>query len=165
MQLHVDLNHNTFCQDACGATERIWKILSTDIVFRSASEPQLQRLWVADDGEFSNTWVEQAQRNDKSLVLKSAQGGCVKALKAPSPDPAPLKLKMPATSSNGAAAQIPIIEKLSEADITALNDVENHRSITASLHTHLHALGLIHLQDDLWVLTKKGDSIITGNAK
>jgi hypothetical protein len=165
MQLHVDLNHNAFCQDACGAPERIWKILPTDIVFRSASEPQLRRLWVADDGEFSNTWVERAQQNDKSVVLKSAQGGCVKVLKGPSPGPAPLKLKTLVASSSGAVAQAPIIEKLSESDITALIDLKNHRPISAGLHTHLHALGLVHLQDDLWVLTRKGDSIITGDTK
>src|ERR1700712_1833873 len=51
MKLHVDMRQKTFCQDSCGVSERIWKILPANIIFRSITGPQLERLWITDDGQ------------------------------------------------------------------------------------------------------------------
>jgi hypothetical protein len=165
MKLHVDLARNLFCQDTCDAPEHISKILSRNIVFRSIGGPQPKRLWVADDGQFSNTWVEvRVQHDDKSVVLNSAQGVCSKIPDGPVAPAEPVKQKSGATTVNRLSARLPL-EELSAREITALMDIENHRPVSAELHTQLHARGLIHLEGDLWVLTGKGEAIITGDRK
>jgi hypothetical protein len=169
--LSVDLDHRTFCQDECKAQEVISKILPADIVFRSSPPPQLQRFWMADDGQFSNTWVEErSQGSDKTYIVMSARGSCVKSPKIHSEANDPITVKPtpqreavverearePATSSSA---------PLGFSEISALIDIKNHRPVAAKLHMELQNLGYIRLQDDLWTLTAKAEVLVSGGTK
>jgi hypothetical protein len=163
MKLHIDLRQKTFCQDMCKVSESIWKVLPANIIFRSVSGPQLERLWVTDDGQFSNTWIEnQTSGDDKSQLLMSAQGGCERQEYSQSIDLANSTSKLPAPKAMLSSASVPDSE-LSVGEISALMDIKNHRPVSAQLHMRLHTLGYAHLKDDLWVLTRKGEKIVSGN--
>jgi hypothetical protein len=56
-------------------------------------------------------------------------------------------------------------DELSAMEITALLDIQNHRPVPAAMHTKLYARGLVHLDNDLWVLTDRGEALITGDRR
>jgi hypothetical protein len=56
-------------------------------------------------------------------------------------------------------------DELSATEITALLDIQNHRPVPASMHTKLYSRGLVHLDNDLWVLTARGEALITGDKR
>ena len=169
--LSVDLDHRTFCQDECKAQEVISKILPADIVFRSSPPPQLQRFWIADDGQFSNTWVEvRSQGSNKTSIVLSARGSCVKSprIRLEANDPITEK----PTPQRQATAEQEVKEPASVPpkmlgfeEISALIDIKNHRPVSARLHTELQTLGYIRLQDDLWMLTAKAEALVSGQTK
>jgi hypothetical protein len=168
MTLHVDLEHNSFCQDGCETREKISKVLPSNIIFRAVNAPWPNRLWVADTGQFSYTWADVGARDTKPSVY-SAQGTCIKVIAGsasavevrPKPSIAASKLTVP--------AQKPVNpdrpEELTAPEITALIDIQNRRPVPASMHTRLYARGLVHLDNDLWVLTDRGEAIITGDRR
>jgi hypothetical protein len=176
MTLHVDPDHNTFCQNNCETQEKISKILPSNIIFRAVNAPWPNRLWVADTGQFSYTWAETAARDEKPSV-HSAQGSCAKimadsgvALEAAArqkpplvttqkPSVAPSAISSPKTPIQARA------DELSATEITALLDIQNHRPVPASMHTRLYSRGLVHLDNDLWVLTDRGEALITGDKR
>jgi hypothetical protein len=51
-------------------------------------------------------------------------------------------------------------EDLSAREISALISIQNHRPIPASMHTTLWLKGLAQFDDNLWVLTDKGEALI-----
>jgi len=168
MTLHVDLEHNLFCQDNCETREKISKVLPRNIIFRAVNAPLPNRLWVADTGQFSYTWADAAVRDAKPLV-HSAQGTCVKVIASfesamevrPKSSMAVPKLaSLPQKADNQNRP-----EELSASEITALIDIQNHRPVSASMHTKLYTRGLVRLENDLWVLTDRGDAIITGDKR
>lgn len=165
MTLHVDLDHKLFCHDSCATQEKISKVLSNNIIFRAVDEPWPNRLWVADTGQFSYTWVEAPARGAKSAI-RSAQGFCTKVMTASAIDKEGLKEK-------GRTPKPPIGYELaaqrsgdlSEREITALIDIQNHRSVPGSMHRRLWLKGLARFDDDMWVLTDKGEAIISGDRR
>ena len=177
MTLHVDPDHNTFCQNNCETQEKISKILPSNIIFRAVNAPWPNRLWVADTGQFSYTWAEAAARDEKPSV-HSAQGSCAKVMadsgvalegagrQKPSvitvqkPSIAPPSAISPPKTATQARA-----DELSATEITALLDIQNHRPVPASMHTRLYSRGLVHLDNDLWVLTARGEALITGDKR
>src|ERR1700761_8722327 len=79
MTLHVDPDHNSFCQNSCETQEKISRILPSNIIFRAVNAPLPNRLWVADTGQFSYTWADTTAHNEKPSV-RSAQGYCTKVM-------------------------------------------------------------------------------------
>lgn len=168
MTLHVDLEHNSFCQDNCETREKISKILSSNIIFRAVNAPWPNRLWVADTGQFSYTWAQIVAHDEKPSV-HSAQGTCVKS-NANFESVVEVKPKPSTTTAQSAiTSQKPLNQdrpyELSASEITALIDIQNHRPVPASMHTRLYERGLAHLENDLWVLTDRGEAIITGDRR
>jgi len=168
MTLHVDLARNSFCQNSCETQEKISKILPSNIIFRAVNAPLPNRLWVADSGLFSYTWADVPPRDVKPTV-HSAQGLCTKvmagtgiAVEAAKPKPASVPKPVIALQK---PANPPRPEELSATEITALIDIQNHRPVPAAMHTKLYSRGLVHLDNDLWVLTDKGEAIITGDKR
>jgi len=177
MTLHVDPDHSTFCQNNCETQEKISKILPSNIIFRAVNAPWPNRLWVADTGQFSYTWAEAGGRDEKPSV-HSAQGSCAKimadsgvameaaakqkppVIAAQKPSIAPAPAIAPPKQASQARA-----DELSAAEITALLDIQNHRPVAASMHTKLYSRGLVHLDNDLWVLTDRGEALITGERR
>lgn len=168
MTLHVDLEHNLFCQDNCEIREKISKVLPSNIIFRAVKTPWPNRLWVADTGQFSYTWVDAPVRDAKPSA-RSAQGSCVKVItsseSAVEPKPKPLVAVSKLANPPQKAVSQNRLEELSAPEITALIDIQNHRPVSASMHTKLYTRGLVHLENDLWVLTDRGDAIITGDKR
>jgi len=177
MTLHVDPDHNTFCQNNCETQEKISKILPSNIIFRAVNAPWPNRLWVADTGLFSYTWAELAARDEKPSV-RSAQGSCVKimadsgvALEAAARQKPPvIAVQKPSIAPSPATTQPKMVpqtraDELSATEITALLDIQNHRPVPASMHTKLYSRGLVHLDNDLWVLTARGEALITGDKR
>ena len=168
MTLHVDLEHNSFCQNNCETQEKISKVLPSNIIFRAVNTPWPNRLWVADTGQFSYTWAEAAVRDAKPSV-HSAQGSCVRILSAsPSimevkPKPSMTVSKLSISPEKALIQNRP--DELTAPEITALIDIQNHRPVPASMHTKLYARGLVHLDNDLWVLTDRGEALITGDKR
>ena len=177
MTLHVDPDHNTFCQNNCETQEKISKILPSNIIFRAVNAPWPNRLWVADTGQFSYTWAETGGRDEKPSV-HSAQGSCAKIMadsgvaveaiakqKSPAvpaqkpPVVPPIAISPPKMATQARA------DELSATEITALLDIQNHRPVPASMHTKLYSRGLVHLDNDLWVLTDRGEALITGDRR
>ncbi len=171
MTLHVDPDHNAFCQNSCEIQEKISKVLPSNIIFRAVNAPWPNRLWVADTGQFSYTWAEAAARDEKPSV-RSAQGHCTKvsadsgvALEATAKQKSPaVTAQKPVITPPKVAAQARA-DELSATEITALLDIQNHRPVPASMHTRLYARGLVHLDNDLWVLTDRGEALITGDKR
>lgn len=177
MTLHVDPDHNTFCQNNCETQEKISKILPSNIIFRAINAPWPNRLWVADTGQFSYTWAEAAARDEKPSV-RSAQGSCAKimadsgiaveavakqkpsVITAQKPPIAAAPAMTPPKTPTQARA-----DELSATEIMALLDIQNHRPVPASMHTRLYSRGLVHLDNDLWVLTARGEALITGDKR
>jgi hypothetical protein len=177
MTLHVDPDHNTFCQNNCETQEKISRVLPSNIIFRAVNAPLPNRLWVADTGQFSYTWAETAARDEKPS-LRSAQGSCAKVMAdsgvaveaaarqklpviaAQKPSIAPPSATTPPKMATQARA-----DELSATEITALLDIQNHRPVPASMHTKLYSRGLVHLDNDLWVLTARGEALITGDKR
>lgn len=176
MTLHVDLDHNSFCQDSCQAQEKIVRVLPSNIIFRATNSPLPNRLWVADTGQFSYTWSEVAGHDEKPSVV-SAQGSCTKVAAGPvaaaespkqsveSSKPKPTFLEHNTATSMQKTASQSRPEELSAAEITALIDIQNHHPVPALMHTRLHARGLVELKDDLWILTDRGAAIINGDRR
>jgi len=176
MTLHVDPDHNSFCQNNCETQEKISKILPSNIIFRAVNAPWPNRLWVADTGQFSYTWAETAARDEKPSV-HSAQGSCAKimadsgvALEAAARQKPPLvTAQKPSVAPSAISpAKMPTqarADELSATEITALLDIQNHRPVPASMHTRLYSRGLVHLDNDLWVLTDRGEALITGDKR
>lgn len=168
MTLHVDLARNSFCQNNCEAQEKISKVLPSNIIFRAVNAPLPNRLWVADSGLFSYTWADASARDEKPTV-HSAQGFCAKVATGAGIAVEAAKQKQVAAPKPVIAMQKPTItprpEELSATEITALIDIQNHRPVSASMHTKLYSRGLVHLDNDLWVLTEKGEAIITGDKR
>lgn len=147
----VDLEHRTFCQDECKSQELISKVLPDDVVFRSNASPQLERFWVTDDGQFSNTWLEvHTEGSDKSYVLMSARGFCEKSpnlrLTASEPVPAkPLALheapaqQVPKPLVQRDASAQPVAKALVEHD-TSTQQVEPSRPLSMLGFTEISAL-------------------------
>jgi hypothetical protein len=171
MTLHVDLEHNSFCQNNCETQEKISKVFPSNIIFRAVNAPLPNRLWVADTGQFSYTWADATAHNENPTV-RSAQGYCTKVMadagiaveasaKQKSPVVAPQK---PAATPPKMATQ-PRAEDLSAMEITALLDIQNHRPVPAAMHTRLYDRGFVRLDNDLWVLTARGEAIITGDKR
>jgi hypothetical protein len=126
---------------------------------------------MADDGQFSNTWVEErSQGGDKAYVVMSARGSCVKSPKIGLETNDPITIK--SAPQREAAADREVKEPASApspllgfSEISALVDIKNHRPVSAKLHTELQYLGYIRLQDDLWILTAKAEALVSGEAK
>jgi hypothetical protein len=171
MTLHVDLNHNSFCQNSCETQERITKVFPSNIIFRAVNAPLPNRLWVADTGLFSYTWAEATPHNEKPFV-RSAQGYCTKVMadSGIAVEAAP-RQKSPAVAAQKPPVIAPKIatqaraDELSAMEITALLDIQNHRPVPASMHTKLYDRGFVRLDNDLWVLTARGEAIITGDRR
>jgi len=160
MTLHVDLDHKLFCQNSCDTQEKISKVLPSNIIFRAVSAPLPNRLWVADTGQFSYTWGETDARDEKPS-LRFAHGFCTKV--APNSDRESIKQKGPVPPPIGQKlADRPRSEGLSAMDIRALINIQNGRPVPASMHTRLWLKGLAQFEDDLWVLTGKGEAILNG---
>jgi hypothetical protein len=163
MTLHVDLDHKLFCQNNCEAREKISKVLPTNIIFRAVSTPLPNRLWVADNGQFSYTWADAAAQGEKPS-LHSAQGFCTKVVSVSPMERENVKQKAPIPavrlSSGQKTANRFRSEDLSAREISALISIQNHRPIPASMHTTLWLKGLAQFDDNLWVLTDKGEALI-----
>jgi len=171
MTLHVDPDHNSFCQNNCETQEKISKVLPSNIIFRAINAPLPNRLWVADTGLFSYTWAEAAARDEKPS-LRSAQGYCTKvmadsgvAMEAAAKQKSPLAAVPKSVIAPAKVATQARADELSATEITALLDIQNHRPVPASMHTRLYSRGLVHLDNDLWVLTARGEAIITGDKR
>jgi hypothetical protein len=169
MTLHVDLSRNSFCQNSCETQEKISKVLPSNIIFRAVNAPLPNRLWVADSGLFSYTWAD-APAHDEKPAVHSAQGLCTKVMTSAGIAVETTKQKPAVAAPKPVIAmQKPAIppraEELSATEIMALIDVQNHRPVPASMHTRLYSRGLVHLDNDLWVLTDKGEAIITGDKR
>jgi hypothetical protein len=166
MTLHVDLEHNLFCQNSCETREKISKVLPSNIIFRAVNTPLPNRLWIAETGQFSYTWAE---TRDEKPAVHSAQGFCTKVMMGVSTAGETIKQKMLASASKPPIGQKlydqPRPEELSSREIRALFDIQNHRPIPGSMHTRLWLKGLAQLDNDLWVLTDKGEAIITGERR
>lgn len=169
--LHVDPDHNTFCQNSCETQEKISKVLPSNIIFRAVNAPLPNRLWVADTGLFSYTWADVTAHNEKPSV-RSAQGYCTKvmadsgiAVEAAAKQKSPLVVpQKPAVTAPKVATQARA-DELSAMEITALLDIQNHRPVPAAMHTRLYDRGFVRLDNDLWVLTDRGEAIITGDRR
>jgi hypothetical protein len=156
MTLHVDLEHKSFCQNSCETREKISKLLPSNIIFRAVNSPLPNRLWVAETGQFSYTWAE---TRDEKPAIHSAQGFCTKMMTT-------LKQKMPASSRSAIGQKLDDrAGDLSSTEIRALMDIQNHRPVPGSMHTRLWLKGLAQLDNDLWVLTDKGEAIVTGERR
>jgi hypothetical protein len=171
MTLHVDPDHNSFCQNSCKTQEKISKVLPSNIIFRAVNAPLPNRLWVADTGQFSYTWADATPHNEKSSV-RSAQGYCTKVMADSGiAMEAAARQKFPAVAAQKSAviapkmATQPRADELSAMEITALLDIQNHRPVPASMHTKLYDRGFVRLENDLWVLTARGEAIITGDSR
>lgn len=163
MTLHVDLDHKLFCLDECQTHEKISKIFPSNIIFRAIGGPSPNRLWVADTGQFSYTWVDAAAQSAKP-AMRSVQGFCTKVLGSSDDRKNPdLKPVRPTVEYRHAATHRS--EGLSEREIRALIFIKNHRAFPASMHTQLWLKGLAQFQDGRWVLTAKGEAIITGDGR
>lgn len=171
MTLHVDPDRNSFCQNSCETQEKISKILPSNIIFRAVNAPLPNRLWVADTGQFSYTWAEVSAHDEKPSV-HSAQGYCTKVVEdsgvtveAAAKQKTPIvAVQKPALVPPKAPTQARA-DELSATEITALLDIQNHRPVPASMHTRLYARGLVHLDNDLWVLTDRGEALIMGDRR
>ena len=162
MTLHVDLEHKLFCQNSCETREKISKILPSNIILRAVSAPLPDRLWVADTGQFSYTWGESAARDEKPS-MRFAHGFCTKMVTGSAMDREGVKHKVPVLPPIGQKlADQPRSETLSDREIRALISIQNHRRVPGSMHTRLWLKGLARFDDDLWVLTNKGEAIISG---
>jgi hypothetical protein len=166
MTLHVDLDRKLFCQNSCETREKISKVLPSTIIFRAVSAPLPNRLWVADTGQFSYTWGEAAAQDEKSST-RSAQGFCTKMVTDSSRESAKQRVPVPAREPpiGQKLAHQPRSNELSASEIRALINVQNHRPIPGSMYTRLWLKGLAQFDDDLWVLTHKGEAIITGERR
>lgn len=161
MTLHVDLDHALFCQNSCETREKISKVLPRNIIFRAVGAPLPNRLWVADSGQFSYTWAEAAQ--DEKPSMRSAQGFCTKVTRV-SPIAGesvnqkwPLGSKLPAHPSRS--------KNSSTREVRALIDLQNHRPVSGPMHTQLWLKGLAEFDDNLWVVTDKGQAMIDGSRR
>jgi len=168
MTLHVDLNHKSFCQDGCDTRETISKVLPSNIIFRAVNAPLPNRLWVADTGQFSYTWAEASARDEKPS-MRSAQGFCTKVVTGSSGDKDGVKQKVSVPAPKFPIGQKPTDQprsgKLSGMEFRALLNIQNHRPVPASMHTRLYDRGFVRLDNDLWVLTARGEAIITGDRR
>jgi hypothetical protein len=164
MTLHVDLEHKLFCQDSCETREKISKVLPSNIILRAVSVPLPNRLWVADTGQFSYTWAEAAARDEKP-AMRSAQGFCSRMVTEPASDRENVKEKVSKPPIGQKLADRSQSEELSEREITALINIQNRRPVPGSMHRRLWLKGLAQFDDDLWVLTDKGEAIITGERR
>ena len=178
MTLHVDPDHNTFCQNNCETQEKISRVLPSNIIFRAINAPLPNRLWVADTGQFSYTWAETAARDEEPSV-RSAQGSCAKimadsgvAVEAATRQKLPVipaqkpYIAPPSAITAPKMATQARADELSAAEIMALLDIQNHRPVPASMHTRLYSRGAgAHLDNDLWVLTARGEALITGDKR
>ena len=171
MTLHVDPDHNSFCQNSCETQEKISRILPSNIIFRAVNAPLPNRLWVADTGQFSYTWADAPPHNEKPSV-RSAQGYCTKVMADSGiAVEAAAKQKSPAVAAQKPVVAAPKLvtqaraDELSAMEITALLDIQNHRPVPASMHTRLYDRGFVRLDNDLWVLTARGEAIITGDRR
>jgi len=171
MTLHVDPDHSSFCQNSCETQEKISRILPSNIIFRAVNAPLPNRLWVADTGLFSYTWADAPSHNEKPS-LRSAQGYCTKVMADSGiAVEAAAKQKSPAVAAQKPVVAAPKVvtqaraDELSAMEITALLDIQNHRPVPASMHTRLYARGLVHLDNDLWVLTDRGEALISGDKR
>jgi hypothetical protein len=157
MTLHVDLEHNLFCQNSCDTREKISKVLPSNIIFRAVNSPLPNRLWVAETGQFSYTWAES---RDEKPAVHSAQGFCTKVTAGET-----IKQKTPASKPPIGQKFDDHPENLSSREIRAMMDIQNHRPVPGSMHTRLWLKGLAQLDKDLWVLTDRGEAIITGERR
>jgi len=166
MTLHLDLDHKLFCQDSCETREKISKVLPSNIILRAVSAPLPNRLWIADNGQFSYTWAEAAARDEKPS-MRSAQGFCTKVVAASSidRDNAKQKMTVPEPPVGQSFVDRPRSREFSVGEIRALINVRNHRPISGSMHTRLWLKGLARFDDDQWVLTDKGEAIIGGERR
>lgn len=165
MTLHVDLNHKLFCQNGCETREKISKVLPSNIIFRAVNAPLPNRLWVADTGQFSYTWAEPAAQGDKRS-MRSAQGFCTKVVTGSSLDREGAKQKLSVRAPKPPIGQKlvdrPRSGELSAGEIRALIAIQNHRPVPGSMHTRLWLKGLAQFDDDLWVVTDKGEAFLAG---
>jgi len=171
MTLHVDPDHNSFCQNSCETQEKISKVLPSNIIFRAINTPLPNRLWVADTGQFSYTWAETPAQDEKPSV-RSAFGYCTKvlansgvAVEAAARQKSPVVTAQRSAITPLKATAQARADELSAPEITALLDIQNHRPVPASMHTRLYARGLVHLDNDLWVLTDRGEALISGDKR
>src|SRR3954470_11281575 len=171
MTLHVDLDRKLFCQNSCETREKISKVLPSNIIFRAVNAPLPNRLWVADTGQFSYTWADATPHNEKPSV-RSAQGYCAKVMADSGiAVEAAARQKSPAVAAQKPAVIAPKMatqaraDELSAMEITALLDIQNHRPVPASMHTKLYDRGFVRLENDLWVLTARGEAIISGDRR
>jgi hypothetical protein len=171
MTLHVDPDHNSFCQNSCETQEKISRVLPSNIIFRAINAPLPNRLWVADTGQFSYTWADAATRDEKPSV-RSAQGYCTKVMAdSRIAVEAAAKQKFPVAPVQKLGITPPKVatqaraDELSAIEITALLDIQNHRPVPASMHTRLYDRGLVRLDNDLWILTDRGEALITGDKR
>jgi hypothetical protein len=163
MTLHVDLNHQLFCQNNCETREKISKVLPSNIIFRAVNAPLPNRLWVADTGQFSYTWAEAAARDEKPS-MRFAHGFCTKVVTVSSIDRESVKEKVPVPNFpiGQKHANQPRSAGLSAREMRALINIQNHQPIPASMHTKLWLKGLAQFDNELWVLTDKGEAILSG---
>src|SRR3569833_2962830 len=163
MTLHVDPDHSSFCQNSCETQEKISRILPSNIIFRAVNAPLPNRLWVADTGQFSYTWAEAAARDEKPS-MRFAHGFCTKVVPVSSIDRESVKEKVPAPNFpiGQKHADQPRSAGLSAREMRALINIQNHRPIPASMHTKLWLKGLAQFDKELWVLTDKGEAILSG---
>jgi hypothetical protein len=168
MTLHVDLDHGLFCQNSCETREKISKILPRNIIFRAVGAPLPNRLWVADTGQFSYTWAEAGAQEEKPS-MRSAQGFCTKVVAVSSVDEESVKQMLPVPGSKP-----PIGEKLayrprskgvSASEVRALVNIQNHRPVSGAMHTTLWLKGLAQFDNNLWVVTDKGQAVLTGSRR
>ena len=153
------------------ATRRSDFPAAPNLVLRNFRADGPNRLWVADTGQFSYTWADAPPHNEKPSV-RSAQGYCTKVTADSGiAVEAAAKQKSPAVAAQKPAVAAPKIvtqaraDELSAMEITALLDIQNHRPVPASMHTRLYDRGFVRLDNDLWVLTARGEAIITGDRR
>lgn len=163
MTLHVDLDHRLFCENNCETREKISQVLPSNIIFRAVNAPVPNRLWVADNGQFSYTWGEAAAKRERPSV-RSAHGFCTKVVTISSVEREGVKQKGPFLATKRPIGQKfaahPRAGELSTREIRALLNIQNHRSVPGPTHTEMWLKGLAQFDDGQWVLTDKGKAII-----
>jgi hypothetical protein len=97
---------------------------------------------------------------DSGVAVEATARQKLPVITAQKPSIAPPSATAPLKMATQARA-----DELSATEITALLDIQNHRPVPASMHTKLYSRGLVHLDNDLWVLTARGEALITGDKR
>jgi hypothetical protein len=156
IRLRVDLRQSKFCQGECKSVENIEKVDTRNITFQLAAGTRL--IVSREGGDFFVSWKSVPDDRMQKDSVTSAFGRCGSAPFTPFPGVTSFNMGQDTPPRRGAPVEEATAPKpaLSSEEAMALLFVSDHRPISAALHTRLHALGYIELNQDLWRLTKSG---------